>query len=176
MKHHVKLGIDIGLVSREAEQIRMLISDLTCTVQDLEAEQQNRAGATDLPRAATISSSPLLCWRTVSPPSKSCVLVSTARNSIPLVFALTTRGFAHWVLRFEPRLLTAAAIGRINPRRHRTRDSSSENWSLESCATPAQRFPARSGKARARASRFAPNTPRSVISPLTSRAGVTSKP
>ena len=38
------------------------------------------------------------------------------------------------------------------------------------------RFPARSGNAAASASRLASITPRSVISPVTSRAGVTSKP
>ena len=36
-------------------------------------------------------------------------------------------------------------------------------------------FTARSGKARANAPRSAFNTPRSVINPVTSRAGVTSK-
>ena len=41
---------------------------------------------------------------------------------------------------------------------------------------PLHRRPARSGNALAKPSRVAGSTPRSVISPVTSRAGVTSKP
>jgi len=42
MKHQVHLGTESCLVSKEAEQIRMLVSDLARTIQALDAEQQSR--------------------------------------------------------------------------------------------------------------------------------------
>jgi hypothetical protein len=51
--------------------------------------------------AATISWSLLPLWRTVSTPSKRCVLVGTATRLIRLFLALAPHGLAQRVLRFE---------------------------------------------------------------------------
>src|SRR6266496_206919 len=64
-------------------------------------------------RAATISWSPLLRWRIVSGPSKTCVPVRTPHSLIPLFLALAPHGLTERV--FEPRLGWPSAIGRIEP-------------------------------------------------------------
>ena len=95
----VHLGTKSDIVSREAAQIRMLIDDLARTVDVLDA-----AIAADLPRAddarlraATILWSPLLLWRIVSGPWKTCALARTRHRLIPLFLALEPHGLTEQV-------------------------------------------------------------------------------